>query len=84
MRRYHRQFQPYQIRHTDHSIWQLATTADDFQTIEILPSSVITVWVIVLHFRIENGNCRSLAIINDALNDKDYRALAVALKITGI
>lgn len=81
--RYYFQFQSYQI--SNNSVgWQLAVIADDFQTIQILPSSVITVWLIVLHFRLENGKFQSLVLLNDALESQDYRALVVALKIAGL
>lgn len=84
LRYYQSRFQPYEIRYSENLIWQLAIGDDDFQAIEVLPSSVITVWLIVLHFRLGKSKQQRLVIFNDALDDKDYRALAVALKIAGL
>ena len=81
LRRYHYCYNPYCIRYNKASNWQLAITKADFQTLTILPSSVITVWLMVLHVRVENGNHYNLVIMNDALIDQNYRALAVTLKI---
>lgn len=84
LRRYHYQFQPYQLKYNEDSVWSVAITDNDFQTMQILPSSVITTWLIVLHFRLENGKRQDLVILNDALNQQDYRSLAVSLKIAGL
>jgi hypothetical protein len=84
LRRYHTQFKSYHIQHNETSVWQLASSENAIETIKILPSSVVTCWVILLHFRLENDECHSLIILNDALNEKDYRALAVTLKIAGL
>lgn len=82
LRRYHLQFEPYHIKRNEDSVWYVDYKSGDFQVMQILPSSVITSWLIVLHFRLEHhGKRHSLVILNDALNDKDYRTLAVILKI---
>lgn len=81
LRRYHLQFESYQIKCHADSVWFIADKNGDFQVMEILPSSVITTGLMVLHYRLENGKRHSLVILNDALNETDYRALAVALKI---
>lgn len=85
LRRYHFQFQTSRLRHNENSDWSIAMTKNgDFQDLEILPSSVVTSWLIVLHFRLENCKQHSLVIFNDALNNQDYRRLMVALKIAGL
>jgi hypothetical protein len=82
LRRYHIQFQPYQLKYHQDSGWSIAIENDNFQTLEILPSTVITIWLIALHFRLENGKSQSLLIVNDALSQQSYRALVVTLKVT--
>lgn len=84
LRHYYTQFQPYCIRYHEASTWSVAITGNEFQTLQILPSTVVTIWLIVLHFRLENGKFQSLLIFNDALSDKDYRGLVVTLKIAGL
>ncbi|NOQ36019.1 MAG: hypothetical protein GQ569_08995 [Methylococcaceae bacterium] len=82
-RDYHH-FQSYQIRHSEAFGWQLAQTENDYQTLQILPTTVLTAPLIVLHFRLQSRKTHSLLIINDALNTRDYRALLVGLKISGL
>lgn len=81
LRNYHYQFKPCQIRYQENSGWSVAVANHDFQAITILPSTVLTTWLIVLHFRAENSKFQSLVILNDALHEKDYRALTVGLKV---
>lgn len=81
LRRYHLQFEPCSIKCHANSAWSVAYQGGDFQTMQILLSSLVTTWLIVLHYRLENGKRDSLLILNDALSETDYRALAVALKI---
>jgi hypothetical protein len=73
------EFQAYQLRYSAAADWQLAGQNSEFQTLQILPSSVITAWVTVLHFQIADKK-QQLVIFKDALADKDYRALVVMLK----
>ena len=77
-------FKPYQIRYSELSGWQLAESAHDFQTMQILPTSVLTAQLLVLHFRLKTRKQYSLLIFNDALNTQDYRTLLVDLKISGL
>lgn len=84
LRRYHYQFEPFHIKCHAGSVWSIAYKEGDFQIMQILPASVMTIWLIVLHYRLENGKRHSLVILNDALNETDYRALAVTLKIAGL
>jgi hypothetical protein len=74
----------YQIRYNKDSTWSLAIRNNVFQALEILPTSVITRFLIVLHCRFENGKPYNLVIFKDALNEKDYRALVLILKIAGL
>ncbi len=72
----------YKIKHTEAMGWEIANN-HDFQAIEILPSTVISLFAIFLHFN-NNGKKQSLLIASDALAEEDYRCLIVRLKTTGL
>lgn len=57
--------------------WQLSDNGK-VKNLQILPSTVLTTWVIFLH----TTNNPPLLIACDALNQEDYRRLIVQLKIT--
>jgi toxin CptA len=61
--------------------WRLAM-ANSFEEIQILPSTVISVFAIFLHFKVDNKPKQTLVIVSDALADEDYRCLIVRLKTT--
>lgn len=71
----------YSIKHTEAFGWEIAD-GNDFASIQILNSTVITVFAIFLHFN-KNAHKHSLLILNDALTEDDYRRLIVRLKTTG-
>jgi toxin CptA len=73
--------QHYKIKHTEGSGWELAD-GNDFETIEIIDSTVITTFAIFLHFN-KNAKKQSLLIPNDTLTEDDYRRLIVRLKTAG-
>jgi hypothetical protein len=61
--------------------WRLALD-NSFEEIQILPSTVISIFVIFLHFKTDNKPKQTLVIVSDALADEDYRCLIVRLKTT--
>lgn len=65
------------IRFTEKSSWEIAN-GDDFETIEILSSTVITTAYIFLHLK----NKAPIVVASDALNQTEYRQFIVKLKIT--
>lgn len=69
------------IRHSDAFGWQVFIDGQ-FETIQILYSTVITTFVILLHFQYKNGTRCHLAVLNDALTTADYRQFIVRLKTT--
>jgi len=69
------------IRHNEALGWGISD-GDDFKPVQILASTVITVFAIFLHFT-DNAQKQSMLIINDALNEDDYRRLIVRLKTAG-
>jgi hypothetical protein len=80
----YKKFQPYDIRHNEALGWQLAKIENDYQTISILPTTVLTAQFIVLHFQFQAGQKRAVLIVNDALEKQDYRRLLVELKVSGL
>ncbi|MDO9268826.1 MAG: hypothetical protein Q7T96_06905 [Methylobacter sp.] len=70
--------EPYKIKHTEASGWEVSS-GDDFKSIQILNSTVITLFAIFLHFN-NHAHKQSVLIVNDALNEDDYRRLIVRLK----
>ncbi|HEY8218914.1 MAG TPA: protein YgfX [Methylobacter sp.] len=68
----------YAIRHSEASGWEIAS-GKDFKPVQILNSTVITLFAIFLHFD-KNAHKQSVLIVNDALSEDDYRRLIVRLK----
>ncbi|MDO9048910.1 MAG: hypothetical protein Q7U66_14415 [Methylobacter sp.] len=58
------------------------SAGNDFEPIQILNSTVITVFAIFLHFN-KNAHKQAVLIAYDALSEDDYRRLIVRLKTTG-
>lgn len=69
-----------------HSVngWQVAYKEGKFKFIELLHSTVISSIIIVLHFKLENNQKRTIIICNDSLSRDKYRKLKVALKISNL
>ena len=78
---YDKKFQPFFIRYSEETGWLVSENKTDFQTIEILSTSVVSQYVIALHFHRQDKKHHSRVIFYDALTTKDYRALVVALKV---
>lgn len=73
----------YNIRHSSIG-WEISGGKSDFSSIEILPSTVITPYLLVLHFKQHNQAKQTILIGMDALNGDEYRKLIVALRIFGL
>jgi len=81
----YKKFQPFVIRYNQAMGWQLAKMKnDDYQELQVLPTTILTAQFIVLHFQLQTGRKQSLVIMNDALDFKDYQYLLVGLKISGL
>jgi hypothetical protein len=78
------QFQPYTLSYTAASGWKISLKNNSLELIQVLATTVITTQLIVLHFRLPNGKTHSLLIMRDGLSEKDYRALVVMLKMSGL
>ncbi len=71
----------YKIKHSEALGWEVSD-GNDFESVQILNSTVITLFAIFLHFT-KNTHKRSMLIVNDALSEDDYRRLIVRLKTAG-
>lgn len=69
------------IKHSEALGWEVSSGCD-FEQIQILDSTVITIFAIFLHFN-KGTHKQSVLIVNDALSEHDYRNLIVRLKTTG-
>jgi len=76
----------YTIKHTDAFDWEISE-GHDFTSINILKSTVITTFVLFLHFKPNSGTGypksdarKTLLVLNDSLAEDDYRYLIVKLK----
>lgn len=88
MRRYQEGFYLLTLKYTKEFAWELLAAdkhKEDPQcsAIQILNSSVLSSFMIVLHVQMQNSS-RSLLIFRDAVPDETYRQLKVSLKINGI
>jgi hypothetical protein len=70
------------VRYSDANGWQIDTSRG-FEAIQIRPSTVITPWLIVLHYTLASRKLY-VPIFCDALNTADYRKLLVQLKVGGL
>lgn len=75
----HQQKQNRHIRFISRRGWQLKLQKDNFQAVEILPGSWMCVWLIVLHYRLEN-RVYALPIFCDAMHPDEFRRLRVYLR----
>ncbi len=74
----------YAIRHSDEFGWEFAYSDADYNAIDILPSTVLTPYLIVLHIKQQNRKKQTILICKDALKHDDFRKLMVELKMSGI
>lgn len=71
------------IKHTKAFGWQIAE-AEGVQFVKILPSTVLTPVIIILHIKNENNASYFFAIFHDSMPPQDFRRLTVSLKLYGL
>ena len=71
------------IRHSTALGWEVAYSENNFHVIELLASTVVSRYIIVLHF-VQNKENQTILICRDALFYDEYRKLMVTLKISGL
>ncbi len=67
------------LSYTETQGWQLAI-GQTVETITIQPTTFISTFIILLHYKTPQGPCQVLAIPYDALPRNDFRTLYVILK----
>lgn len=70
----------YKIKQSDAFGWEISD-GNDFKPVQIMNSTVITLFAIFLHFN-NDADKQAVLIVNDALAEDDYRRLIVRLKTT--
>ncbi|MCD2450805.1 hypothetical protein GO003_010420 [Methylicorpusculum oleiharenae] len=70
------------VRFSDANGWQI-DAGNGFEAIQIRPSTVITPWLIVLHYTVVSRKLY-VPIFCDALKTADFRKLLVQLKVSGL
>lgn len=71
------------LRYSAAEGWVVSFDGEAYFAVTMQPSSVVSGWLIVLHFKIDRQRVRSLVIFKDAMSANDYRRLIVGLKISG-
>lgn len=84
-RRYGNQTNVVQLSYTENIGWQLGV-GQSVDLIEIQASSIVTTFLIIVHYRIALSNKRlhSLVCFKDALSPREFKQLIVQLKISGL
>jgi toxin CptA len=76
----HLKIEHHRIKHTEGLDWEASSGSNDFESVQIMKSTVITIYAIFLHVRSQNAGKQTMLILNDALSEDDYRRLIVKLK----
>lgn len=78
------------IKHSDAFGWEIATTNAEFAAVRILNSTVITTFIVIIHYQtqttfgVRQKPIQTLLIGKDSLAKHDFRSLIVRLKTEGI
>jgi hypothetical protein len=72
------------IRYSDSIGWEWREQEHVFLQIEILPTTVTSLFLIVLHFKTQSQKKKSILIYKDSMLADEYRQLLVILKINGL
>lgn len=77
-------FEGLTIRYADSFGWEIAFSENQFNPIQVLPSTVITSHSIVLQYKTQSQQKRAIIICRDAMIKDNFRKLLVELKISGL
>jgi len=75
------------IKHSDAFGWEVSTNEEEFASVQILNSTVITTFIVIIHYQTQTmlgltpKRIQTLLIVNDTLAKNDFRNLMVRLKI---
>ncbi|WP_407663548.1 protein YgfX [Methylomonas albis] len=71
------------LRYTPNHGWSLLSNGDQYQLVDIQASTVVSRFLIALHWVHNKGRRQSMIIPKDAISSNDYRKLSVCLIISG-
>ncbi|MEE9336820.1 MAG: protein YgfX [Methylococcaceae bacterium] len=79
----------YTLRYSTALGWEMTNSENEFQLIEILPTTVLSPYLVFLHYKINNNNYTKqkklyVLIAKDTLSNDDFRKLRVELRISGL
>jgi len=74
---------PLYLRYTQPQGWSMAVGDDNFRPMIMLSSTVVTRWLIVLHFQTGEKAHHTRLIFGDSMSADAYRRLRMQLKISG-
>lgn len=69
-----------QLRIGETGAWKLWTATGDEIPADILPSTIVVPWLILLHFRDENRRFHAVPLMPDSLETDGFRRLTVRLR----
>ncbi len=69
------------LQYSPSQAWEVAMVGANLSPIHILPSTVITPLVIILHYKKQSGKKQSMLIFTDAVSPEVFRKLTVELRI---
>ncbi|MEN8261469.1 MAG: protein YgfX [Pseudomonadota bacterium] len=70
------------LTYSEFAGWRLNLDSTGDMPATLLPSSIVTTWLCMLHFRAEEGAFHSVILFRDALEPEVFRRLRVVLKST--
>ncbi len=72
------------LRYSSSYGWAISINNSEFIPLTLLPSTVISSYLLVLHFKTDKSKKKTIFIVSDSMNKTDFRKLLVTLKITGL
>ena len=72
----------YTLSYQEQKGWKLNQVLTQNQSLTILPTTILTTFVIIIHSKLPNGKRRNFIILRDTLSEPEYRYLLVLLKIS--
>lgn len=70
------------LEYTDAFNWRLSIGDSQLEPIAVQGSTIVSKWLVVLHFKNEQGINHSEVIFKDTLTSQEYSLLAARLRIT--
>ncbi len=75
---------PFSIRFTTSLGWEILNSENIYQSVKILPTTVLTRFFSILHIEKLNERKQTMLILKDGMKQGDYRKLVIRLRISGL